>query len=244
MRLQIATMLLPVLYRGRIRRRYKRFFVEVELDHGGTVTAHCPNTGSMAGCWRAGARVELSHSDDPRRRLPWTLERVDMGAGWIGVHTGRTNAVVAEAARHGRLPGLEGYRRVRREVRVALAGLQARLDLGLDGHPHLPQALIEVKNTTLLDGPAVRFPDAVTVRGRRHLDVLAAAVQHGRRGVILFAVNRPEGEYFAPAADIDPDYARRLREAAAAGVEVMAVRIRHTAQGMHSAETLEVRLEA
>ena len=68
----------------------------------------------MTGCWRPGAPAQLSYSDDPRRKLPWTLERVDMGAGWIGVNTHRVNAVVAESLELGLLPGLDGYRRLRR----------------------------------------------------------------------------------------------------------------------------------
>ena len=90
-------MKLPPLQEGRILNRYKRFLADIELPDGRVVTAHCPNTGSMLGCWEPGAPVQLSHSENPRRKLAWTLERVDMGGGWIGVNTSRTNAVVAEA---------------------------------------------------------------------------------------------------------------------------------------------------
>jgi sugar fermentation stimulation protein A len=181
----------------------------------------------MATCWAAGASVQLSHSDDPRRKLRWTLERVDMGAGWVGVHTGRPNAVVAEGVAAGLIPWLAGYRILRREVAYSPPGLEpGRLDLGLWEGPR-PDALVEVKNCTLLDGDCLRFPDAVSLRGRKHLDLLAAAVAEGRRGVMLFALNRPEGLRFAPAWAIDPGYGKRLLEVAAAGVEVLAVRLRH-----------------
>ena len=101
----------------------------------------------MATCWAPGAPVQLSHSDDPRRKLAWTLERVDMGAGWVGVHTGRPNAVVAEAVAAGRIPALAGFREVRREVVFAPPGQErGRLDLGLyagsdRGHPGRDQEL-------------------------------------------------------------------------------------------------------
>ena len=235
-------MLLPTLTNGHILRRYKRFLADVELIDGSLVTAHVPNTGTMATCWFPGAPVQLSYSDNPRRKLSWTLERVDMGAGWVGVHTGRTNQVVAEGIAEGRIPSLAGYRNLRREVRFAPAGYpKGRLDIGLFEGP-AADILVEIKNVTLLDGDCLRFPDAVTERGRKHLDLLSAAVSCGYRGVILFALNRPEGARFAPARTIDPAYAGRLIEVVAAGVEVLAVRISHRDTGMEVAEALPVDL--
>jgi sugar fermentation stimulation protein A len=233
---------LPPLTDGRILRRYKRFLADVELADGSQVTAHVPNTGTMATCWEPGAAVQLSHSDNPRRKLSWTLERVAMGAGWVGVHTGRTNPVMAEAIAAGKIPRLSGYRELRREVPYAPHGQRGgRIDIGLYGGAG-PEALVEVKNVTLLDGALVCFPDAVSLRGRKHLDLLRVAVEEGRRGIILFAVNRPEGERFAPAWAIDPVYARRLLEVVDAGVEALAVRIRHTCDGMEAGECVRLDL--
>lgn len=191
------------------------------------VTAHVPNTGSMAGCWTPGAPVQLSLSDNPRRKLAWTLERVDMGGGWIGVNTARPNAVLAEAIAADRIPGLDGYGSLRREVRFSADGLPVgRLDLSLtDGRA--ADALVEIKNVTLLEDDQLRFPDAQSERGRKHLDLLSAAVGQGLRGVILFALNRPEGCAFAPAWAIDAAYGERLLQVHAMGVEAMAVRLRH-----------------
>ncbi len=232
-------MRLPPLTDGRVLRRYKRFLAEVELADGRLVTAHCPNTGSMRTCWAPGAPVQLSHSDDPRRKLAWTWERVDMGRGWIGINTHRVNAVVAEGIAQGRVPALAGYPEPRREPRLDLPGLPAgRLDLALGN-----DCLVEVKNVTLWEGGCLSFPDAVTVRGRRHLDLLAALAVRGLRAVLLFALNRPEGTCFSPAAHIDPAYAHGLAEAAAAGVEVLAVRVRHRPQAMELGEGVEVRGE-
>lgn len=236
-------MQLPPLIPGRILKRYKRFLADVELDDGRTVAAHCPNTGSMTGCWAPGARVEVSYSDNPRRKLAWTLERVDMGGGWIGVHTGRVNDIVAEAITAGRIPALGGYAGLRREVRFAPPGqAPSRIDLCLTD-PGRPRAWVEIKNATLLDGPAVRFPDAVTARGRKHLDSLERAVRDGDRGIVLFAVNRPEGEWFGPDAERDPAYAERLAQVAAAGVEVLAVRLMHGRQSIETGPLVEIRLD-
>ena len=196
----------------------------------------------MATCWEPGAPVQLSRSGNPRRKLAWTLERVHMGSGWVGVHTGRTNPVIAEGISAGKIPGLTGYRDLKREVSFARPGHpKGRLDIALTDGP-TADVLVEVKNVTLLDGDCLRFPDAVTERGRKHLGLLQAAVEQGRRGVILFALNRSEGERFAPAWSIDPAYGARLVEAAGAGVEVLAVRIRHTDMGMETGDCLPVDL--
>jgi len=225
-------MLLPPLTPGRIIRRYKRFLADVRLEDGSVVVAHCPNTGSMRGCWEPDAPVEMSFSDNPRRKLSWTLERVDMGSGWVGVNTARTNGVVEEALREDRIEKLSGYREVRREVACDLPGhARSRLDLLLREGSR-PDAIVEVKNVTLLDGGCLKFPDAVSVRALKHLNLLLEMTGRGMRGVILFALNRPEGRCFAPAEDIDPAYARRLREVVGQGVEAYALRIRHTVDAM------------
>ena len=234
-------MQLPPLTDGIIQRRYKRFLSDVELADGRLVTAHCPNTGSMRTCWQPGARVQLSHSDNPRRKLAWTLERVDMGQGWIGVHTGRTNQVIGEGLRGRMIETLNGYARVRGEAVCPHADLpRTRFDFLLsDGMG--PDAWIEVKNVTLLEGDCLRFPDAVTDRGRKHLQVLAQLRRQGARAVMIYALNRPEGSCFSPADEIDPAYGASLRQAVQdAGVELLALRIRHTRQTMEVAEEVEV----
>lgn len=231
-------MQLPPLWDGRILRRYQRFLAEVELRDGTRVTAHVPNTGRMTSCWTPGAPVQLSHHPNPQRRLAWTLERVDMGQGWVGVHTGRPNGVLAEAIAAGQVPSLAGYGRLRREFSYAPEGqARGRLDLALLDGPQ-PDALVEIKNTTLLEGEKVLFPDAVSERGLKHLELLLSARREGYRAVILFAVNRPEGRCFAPAHAVDPRYAERLRQVAGAGVEPLAVRLRHTPTGIEVGETL------
>lgn len=225
---------LPPLTDGILIKRYKRFLADVKLPDVGMVTAHCPNTGSMASCWAPGAPVRLSHSDNPNRKLPWTLECVDMGRGWVGVNTSRVNRAIRAAVEHGTIPQLAGYTTIQGEPRVAFDGHPpSRFDLKLEAGSRRP-CYVEVKNTTLLVGEVVRFPDAVTERGRKHLELLALAIRRGYRGVILFAVNRPEGHWFEPAADIDPLYADALTRVVDAGVEVIVARLKH------GADTLEV----
>ena len=234
-------MQLPTLVDGIILRRYKRFLADIELTDGRQVTAHCPNTGSMRTCWQPGAPVQLSHSDNPRRKLAWTLERVDMGQGWIGVHTGRTNQVIGEGLRQGAIEALAGYGRVRSEVVCPNRDLpRTRFDFLLTEGTG-PDIWIEVKNVTLYEGGCLRFPDAVTERGRKHLEVLAQLTRQGHRAVMIYALNRPEGMCFSPADEIDPTYGMILRQVVQdPGVEVLALRIHHTNQTMEVAESVEV----
>lgn len=218
---------LPPLTTGTLIKRYKRFLADVELPGEGVVVAHCPNTGSMASCWKPGAPVLLSRSDNPRRKLQWTLECVDMGRGWVGVNTSRVNHAIRAAIEHGAIERLRSYQRIQSEPRVIFDGHPpSRFDLLLESDDR-PRCYVEVKNTTLLAGDTVRFPDAITERGRKHLELLSLAVKCGMRGIILFAVNRPEGRWFEPAADIDPRYAETLVRVADAGVEIIIARLRH-----------------
>lgn len=228
-------MQLPPLVNGRILNRYKRFLADVVLESGETITAHCPNTGSMKGCWEPQAPVQLSVSDNPKRKYRYTLERVDMGAGWVGVNTMRVNPVVCEGIRAGAVAELAGYSALKTEPAFNAEGhAGSRFDAALLDEDDQPQAYVEIKNTTLFDGDIISFPDAVTERGRKHLNLLEIAVSRGHRAVILFAVNRPEGQWFEAAADIDPQYAETLAEVCDAGVEAIVVRL------VHGPESIEV----
>lgn len=224
---------LPPLTTGILLRRYKRFLADVELPGIGLVTAHCPNTGSMTSCWKPGAPVLLSHSGNPKRKLPWTLECVDMGKGWIGINTSRVNRAIRAGVEDGAIQALNGYSVIHNEPRVAFNyHPPSRFDLLLEDESRRP-CYVEIKNTTLLVGDTVMFPDAVTERGRKHLELLSHAVKRGFRSVILFAVNRPEGQWFEPAADIDREYAVTLERAIEIGVEVIVARLRHEANSLH-----------
>ncbi|WP_304526381.1 DNA/RNA nuclease SfsA [Halomonas sp. I5-271120] len=220
----------PRLVPGILIRRYKRFLADVRLDDGREVVAHCPNTGSMRAVNVPGARVWLSPSDNPKRKLSWTWELIALpqpggGTALASVHTGRTNAIVEEALRAGSVAPLAGYAELTREVRVEGARLDFRLaePSADDGSAAYVEAYVEVKQVTLRepDGHGY-FPDAVSERGRRHLEVLSRLASEGQRAVLLFCVAHTGIEDVAPAAHIDPAYARALGEAVAAGVEVLA----------------------
>lgn len=214
-------MQLPPLVAGRLVKRYKRFLADVTLDDGRLVTAHSANTGSMMGCAEPGSRVWLSESDNPKRKLAYTWELVEAGPGVVvGIHTGRANGLVEAAIREGRIPALSGATAIRREVRY---GRNSRIDLLLE-FDHGPPCHVEVKNVTLVRDGVALFPDAVTARGTKHLAEMSEVVRAGGRAVMVYCVQRGDGDVLSPAEQIDPTYARALRTALASGVEAYALR--------------------
>ncbi|MDR5866317.1 DNA/RNA nuclease SfsA [Halomonas koreensis] len=211
---------------GVLLRRYKRFLADVRLDDGREVVAHCPNTGSMRAVNVPGCRVWLAPSDDPRRKLAWTWELIELprpggGVALASVHTGRTNRIVEEALAAGGIEELAGAGAVRREARVA-GPPPARLDFRL-GDGDGAATYVEVKQVTLreADGHGY-FPDAVSARGRKHLETLAELAAAGHRAVLLFCVAHEDIAGVSPADHLDPAYAATLRRVAARGVEVLA----------------------
>jgi sugar fermentation stimulation protein A len=219
-----VTLPVAATLRGVLVRRYQRFFADVRTEAGETLTAHCPNPGSMRGLLREGAAVRCSLAASRARRLRHTLEMIRVGRTWVGVHTHLANGFAARLLGAGALPALAGYTSVRREVAVADG---SRLDFRLEGHPGDPRpAYVEVKSVTLAEGACARFPDSVTARGLRHAECLAALHRAGARAALLFVVQRADCDRVEPADDIDPAYGSALRAAARAGVEVLAVRAR------------------
>lgn len=209
--------LLPTV-RGRLIRRYKRFLADVELESGEVLVAHCPNTGSLRGCCEVGSPVVLRDSQNPKRKLRYTLQTIQVAETWVNVDTGLPNPMVADAVAAGDVPALRGYSSIRREVPY---GKNSRIDLLLE-KPRGARCYVEVKATTLTSGDQARFPDAVTERGRKHLIELIDMVAEGHRAVMFYVVSRADVRSFAPADDIDPVYGQTLRQAMDAGVEALA----------------------
>ncbi len=211
------------LIKGKLVRRYKRFLADVLLEDGSEVVAHCPNTGSMLGCQPDNARVWLSESDNPKRKLRYTWELVETSPGELAcINTARPNAQAREAVEAGRVEELTGYGVCRAEVRYGKE--KSRIDLHLSGHAELADAWVEVKNVTLCEDGRGFFPDAVTTRGQKHLRELMAQVAKGDRGVLMFVVNHTGITSVRPADHIDATYGALFRDAVKAGVEVVAYR--------------------
>lgn len=211
------------LVRGRLVKRYKRFLADVLLDDGTTITATCPNTGSMLGLATPGAAVWLSVSQSPTRKYPhtWELVEADLGNGpqLVGINTNHPNRLVAEAVSGGLIPEIAGYETLRREVKY---GVASRIDLLLEDTAK-GLAYVEIKNVHLSrEAGLAEFPDSKTERGVKHLGELTAMVAEGHRAVMLYLIQRADAERFTLASDIDPAYATAYRAARAAGVEAIA----------------------
>jgi len=207
---------------ARLLRRYKRFLADVELADGSHLTVHCPNTGAMLGCDHPGARVWLSRSDNPRRRYPHTWEMVEVEPRRIvGINTGRTNRLIEEALVSGVIKELAGFVALRREVR--LSEYRTRIDFLLEYRGSVPDCYLEVKNVTAAVSDRVAlFPDAVSTRAVRHLEVLTELVAQGQRAALCYCAQRSDVDRVRPAVEIDPAYADALARARAAGVRVLA----------------------
>jgi sugar fermentation stimulation protein A len=207
------------LQEATLLRRYKRFLADVEWPGGEVITVHCPNTGAMTGCAEPGAKVWLSVSDSPTRKYPHTWELVETGTGTACIHSARANKVVRESFVAGRIGGFETYRDIQSEVKY---GEGSRIDLLLRGASGT--VFVEVKAVTLYrEGGCGLFPDAVSDRGRKHLQELARVAQESNtRAVLFFCVLHTGIERVSVAGDIDPRYRSAMLEAQAAGVEVLA----------------------
>jgi len=209
----------PPLVPGRLLRGYKRFLCDVEIADGHVVTAHVANPGSMLGLVAEGARVWLSVSDNPARKLRHSWELVEADGTLVGVNAGRANALAREAVLAGRIAELAGYADCRAEVRY---GGNSRIDLLLRD-PARPPCYVEVKNVHLMRRAGLaEFPDSVTKRGTKHLGELREVARAGDRAVMLYLVQRGDCTRFEAAADIDPAYAEALAAARADGVEAYA----------------------
>ncbi len=208
----------PLLH-GRLIKRYKRFLADVELENGAQITAHCANPGSMTGLKDPGFGVWLSQNNNPKRKLKYSWELVDVGGSLVGINTNFANRIVEEALAKEAISELTGYDAVRREVPY---GENSRIDFLLQNQSVITSCYVEVKSVTLSRQAGVaEFPDAVTTRGAKHLRELGRMAQQGHRAVMLYLVQRTDCTRFRLAGDIDPAYKSAFYEARAQGVETL-----------------------
>jgi len=214
------------LIHGTLVSRYKRFLSEIILDNGETVTAHCTNSGTMKSCLKEDAEVYLSPANSPDRKTKFTWEMIKIGGRWVGINTTTPNLLAFEAIRDQQIFSLKGYDKVSREVKYG----NSRIDIFAENENE--KCFIEVKNVTMKVGDWARFPDAVTTRGKKHLETLMDIKAAGLRAVMLYVIQRSDVNMFGPARDIDPDYAETLIKAFAAGVEVIPVMAEVSPEGI------------
>ena len=195
-------------------KRYKRFFADVNLN-GQIVTAHCPNTGSLKSCWEEGRAAYISESDNPERKLKYTLEMTESASGaLVGVNTSWPNKLVKEAFENKVIGDWTAFESFQAEVKISK---ETRLDACLTNKKG-QKRFIEVKNVTLARDGVACFPDAETTRGQKHLVELMKLVDDGHEAEIVFTIQRTDCTHFSSAADVDPEYAKLLLQAKKKGV--------------------------
>ncbi|RLM10019.1 sugar fermentation stimulation protein SfsA [Gibbsiella quercinecans] len=209
----------PPLQPATLIKRYKRFLADVVTPQGETFTLHCANTGAMTGCATPGDTVWYSTSDNAKRKYAhsWELTHTQQD-DWICVNTMRANGLVREAIEQNRIAELSGYSKISGEVKYGSEN--SRIDLLLQAENRV-NCYIEVKSVTLLQHNRGYFPDAVTLRGQKHLRELQNMAADGQRAVLFFAVLHTGITQVAPAHHIDAHYAELLAQVQQSGVEVV-----------------------
>ena len=207
----------PKLLHVKFLKRYKRFFVDLILNKK-KITAHCPNSGSMLGLLNENNEAWISKSDNPNRKLKYTLEIINDKKSNVGVNTHRANRIVEEALQNKNITELKKFNEIKREAKY---NKETRFDFLLENQKE--KAFLEVKNVTLSRKNNIsEFPDAVTTRGKKHLLHLQEAISKGYKSYLLFLIQRQDIKKMVIAKDIDPDYFNEIVKAKKKGVNIIA----------------------
>ena len=204
------------LLQGTLIKRYKRFFADIKFK-GKIITAHCPNSGSMMGLLDRGNKAWFSISENPKRKLKYTLEIIEVDKEKVGVNTFLTNKIVLEALNLGKIRKLTKFNKIKPEVKFSE---NTRFDFLLQNNNE--KCFLEVKNVTLLrKNKIAEFPDSITTRGSKHLNELRNAKKKGYQSYILYLIQRENCDSFKIAKDIDEVYGNALTKALKAGVKML-----------------------
>jgi len=207
------------LIKGKLIKRYKRFFTDVKIQKE-TVTAHCPNTGSMKGLLDEGNEVFLLPNNDPKRKLKFGLEIIKSRKNLVGVNTHMANKIAQHGLENNLINELQNNDVIKPEV---FFNKETRFDFLLEKNSQ--KSFLEVKNVTLFrNNNTAEFPDAVTTRGSKHLLTLIDAIKKGYKTYLLFLVQIQNMKYFKIANDIDEQYYKNYLLAKKAGVNFLAYR--------------------
>ncbi len=204
------------LLQGSLIKRYKRFFADIKYNNN-TITAHCPNSGSMMGLINKGNKVWFSESNNPERKLKYTLEIIEVKNEKVGINTFLTNKIVFEALDNKKISSFVKFENINREVKFSD---NTRFDFLLTNNKE--KCFLEVKNVTLLrEKKMAEFPDAITSRGTKHLNELCKAKGEGYQSYILYLIQRDDCVSFKIAEDIDKKYKDAFNKAIKNGVKIL-----------------------
>ena len=215
------------LISGQFLKRYKRFFVDVKIN-GRIITAHCPNTGSMYGLLKKNNKVWLTKSNNPNRKLKYTLQIIQDKKTKVGVNTHLTNKIVLEALQNNLIKEFDKTIEIKPETKF---GINTRFDFLVTKNDL--KSFIEVKNVTLSRKKGIaEFPDAVTSRGLKHIKELIKANEKGYKIYILYLIQRNDCKSFKIAEDIDPEYSDSLSKAVKKKLNVLCFDCKFSPKGI------------
>ena len=215
------------LISGVFVKRYKRFFVDAIVE-GKLITAHCPNTGSMQGLLNKGNKVWLSKSNNPKRKLKYTLHIIEDNGSKVGVNTHLTNKIFLNALENNYIEEFSKNLDIKQEVKF---GSNTRFDFLITKKNF--KAFIEVKNVTLKRKPKVaEFPDAITSRGAKHINELILASKKSYEIYLVFIIQREDCDQFDIARDIDPEYSKLLTKAVKKKLNILCYDCKFSSKGI------------
>ena len=204
------------LLQGSLIKRYKRFFVDIKYKNK-IITAHCPNSGSMMGLLNKGNKVLFSKSNNPSRKLKYTLEIIEVEKKMVGINTLTTNKIVLEALNEKKIKNLIRFNNIKTEVKFSD---KTRFDFLISNSRR--KCFLEVKNVTLTrEKKIAEFPDAITSRGTKHLNELIVAKKKSFESYMLYLIQREDCESFKIADDIDEEYKFVFDKALKIGVKIL-----------------------
>lgn len=226
----------PPLIRGRLKKRYKRFLADIQLETGEVVTAHCPNSGSMKDIKEEGLSVWVQHNPDSKNKLKYRWELVEADNTLIVANTMMANKVVEQALESRLIKEVGTYTSFRREVKY---GTNSRIDFCLD-YGGERKGYVEVKSVHMKRGELAVFPDSVTTRGTKHLEELIEVVEQGYEAFVCFLVQRSDCLNFQPATSIDPSFSSTLKKAIERGVHVFSYCTQVTPEGIEFSQKIPI----
>ncbi len=225
------------LISGLFVKRYKRFFVDVKIDNK-VITAHCPNTGSMYGLLKQGNKVWISKSNNPNRKLKYTLEIIEVENTKVGINTHSTNKIVYHALRNNFIEKLKNSLEIKPEIKF---GKNTRFDFFVKNKDF--NSFVEVKNVTLSRKKKLaEFPDAVTSRGLKHINELIKASKKKYKIFILYLIQRDDCDSFQIAKDIDPEYAKALMRAVKNKLNILCYDCKFSSKGIKLNKKIKIKI--
>ena len=225
------------LISGLFIKRYKRFFVDIKINSQ-VITAHCPNTGSMYGLLKKGNKVWVSESNNPNRKLKYTLEIIEDQKAKVGINTHSTNKIVHHALKNNLIKELKNSIEIKPETKF---GKNTRFDFLIINKDF--KAFVEVKNVTLSrNKKKAEFPDAVTSRGLKHINELISANKKGYKIFILYLVQREDCNSFSIAKDIDADYEKALAKAVKNNLNILCYDCKFSSKGIKLNKKIKIKI--